>query len=73
MTKNEKYEKALIIAIETLGFYAQPENYHAIAIVGDRPCGEFAYDVSMIKRYDRKMPGKLARTTLNKIQKIVLG
>jgi hypothetical protein len=54
---------------EALEFYADPETYHAIAILGDRPCGEFADDMSVdfwTKNcgYDRPMPGKRAREAL---------
>jgi hypothetical protein len=62
--------KKRIEALEAaLGFYANPETYHAIAMLGDRPCGEFADDFSEDEwtkesGYDRPMPGKIARAAL---------
>ena len=53
---------------EALEFYADPENYHAIGFRFDRPCGGFADDFSEDHGhdfYDRPMPGKLARETLD--------
>ena len=52
---------------EALTFYADPENYHAVMILGDRPCGLFAEDFSDDhghEDYDRPMPGKRAREAL---------
>lgn len=51
---------------EALGFYADPENYHAIAIFGDRPCGMIADDVGSVDHpdYDRWMNGRYARAVL---------
>ena len=50
-----------------LEFYADPGIYHAISIIGDRPCGEFYDDFSQDHGdpdYKREMPGKTARTAL---------
>jgi len=52
-----------------LSFYADPENYHAIAIMADSPCGEFAEDFNnaddwVAQPYGRPMPGKRARAAL---------
>lgn len=57
--------------VEALEFYADPENYHAILILPDRPSGAFADDFSDAEHpdYDRWMPGKLARETLAAMQK----
>lgn len=68
----EKYKKALGIALDALATYADPETYHAIAIIADRPAGTFADDFSKTKNpfYDRKMPGKLARATFKKLKKL---
>jgi len=61
---------ARIEALEAaLEFYANPETYHAIVMLGDEPCGEFADDFSEDEwtkesGYDRPMPGKIARTAL---------
>lgn len=66
-------EKALILAIETLADYANPESYHAIAFIADRPAGWFIDDVSKVDRpdYRRKMHGAAARKALKKIEKIL--
>lgn len=65
--------RALIIAIEVLALYADPESYHGIAMICDRPSGWFADDVSKTghPHYDRKMHGAAARKALVKIQKLV--
>jgi len=62
-------KKALIMAIKTLEFYADPSNYHAISIVYDSPAGNFIKDFDFVPYYNRKMPGKMARKALYKIQK----
>lgn len=51
-----------------LAFYADPETYHACAFAFDPPCGEFSNDFSYDADYDRDMPGKLARETLDALQ-----
>lgn len=63
----ERYRKALSIAHDALQFYADPENYHAIAFMADRPAGGFANDFDTKHGhdfYDRPMPGKTARKAL---------
>jgi hypothetical protein len=68
----EQYKKALGIALDALSVYADPESYHAIAFMADRPAGEFADDFSKDHGhpyYDRPMPGKLARATFKKLAK----
>lgn len=53
--------------VEALAFYADPESYHGIMIMVDRPAGEFADDLSEDhghEGYDRPMPGKRARKAL---------
>jgi len=68
--EREQAAHARIEALEAaLEFYANPETYHAIAMLGDRPCGEFADDFSEDEwtkesGYDRPMPGKIARAAL---------
>lgn len=54
-------DKAELLA--GLEFYADPENYHAIAFFSDPPHGEFMNDFSETdwSDYDRPMPGKRAR------------
>ena len=60
--KLKAYEKC----VKTLKFYADPENYHALTIVGDRPCGAFGDDFSKVEHPDYdEMPGKAARAALN--------
>ena len=68
-----RHDRALILAIETLALYADPESYHAIAMMYDRPCGWFADDVSKTDHphYARKMHGAAARKALARIQKLV--
>lgn len=66
-----RHDRALILAIETLALYANPTSYHAIVFLADRPAGWFADDVSHDKQYGRRMPGKEARKTLARIQKLV--
>jgi hypothetical protein len=54
---------------ETLEFYADPENYHAISFMCDRPCGLFAEDFDEEhghEDYDRPMPGSRARRALGR-------
>lgn len=69
----KRHERALIVAIEALAFYANPDNYHAIAMLYDRPTGAFADDTSKVvhSHYQRPVHGKAARKALTKIQKIV--
>lgn len=55
---------------EALEFYANPENYHAITVFGDPPCGGFADDFGADEwtedcGYNRPMPGKRARAALS--------
>lgn len=71
MTELEQYKRALTIAIDALQLYADPGFYHAIAIIGDAPTGGFDKDVSKVdgSGYDRLMPGKMARATLEKLTK----
>jgi len=55
---------------EVLRMYADPESYHAIAFMPDKPCGAFADDFSNDhgdEFYDRPMPGKAAREVLTKL------
>ena len=54
---------------EIVHFYADPQIYHAIAFLVDRPAGSFADDFSEDEEtrahgYDRPMPGKRAREAL---------
>ena len=53
---------------EALAFYADPETYFAIAVLADRPCGEFADDFSEVwwepVQGMEEKPGKRAREVL---------
>lgn len=52
---------------EALEFYADPETYHACTFLFDSPTGGFDEDLDEDHghgRYDRPMPGKLARQAL---------
>ena len=49
---------------ETLLFYADPDNYFAIAFAADPPCGDFADDFEYSEKYGRRIPGKRARKVL---------
>ena len=56
--------------MNALRFYADPDTYFAIGWFPDSPCGEFIEDFDerytdfSSNRYNRKMPGKLARETI---------
>lgn len=55
------------VLIEALGFYADPETYHACGFMFDRPTGGFDEDFDEDhghEDYDRPMPGKKAREAL---------
>jgi hypothetical protein len=65
--KLKQYQDLCGMLWETLQHYGDPEFYHAIAIMADRPAGGFAddFDKSYSNlEYDRPMPGKLARETM---------
>ena len=55
---------------EVLEFYANPENYHAIAFMADPPAGDFMNDFDedyldhTDLNYQRPMPGRRAREVL---------
>lgn len=58
-------------ALETLGFYADPETYHACSFLFDPPTGGFDEDFGQEhdhEDYDRAMPGKMARETIRMIE-----
>ena len=74
MTENEKLlMRALEVAQEALGNYAEPSSYHAIAFLTDPPSGWFADDFGAVDEtdYGRPMPGLCARQTLEKIDDIL--
>lgn len=61
---------ALETATGALHFYADPETYHAIMFMVDRPAGGFADDFSDDhgdEFYNREMPGAAARAALKAI------
>jgi len=58
--------------VDALCFYANPENYHAIAFLADPPAGCFMDDFGPQAEhgwdsYARDMPGKRAREALRTI------
>ena len=68
-SREERLNRALQIAVETLAFYMSPDTYHAIAFIPDPPCGEFMDD---FKKVDgRARPGKRARLAFRKIARIM--
>ena len=71
--REKRLNRALVIAIEALSFYADPEEYTAITFRADRPSGGFADDFSKTDhpRFERKMPGKKARKAMAKMSKIL--
>lgn len=68
----KRYKRALGNVLEALQVYADPETYHAIAFMADRPAGEFADDFSKVpgSGYDRPMPGKRARKALLQMERV---
>lgn len=68
----EEILKHLNTLVEALAFYALPETYHAISILTDPPCGEFAEDFSDNNDYDYPKPGKLARDTFELLYKDIV-
>lgn len=66
-------ETALVVALNALKCYADPESYRAIMIMPDRPAGWFADDIGSHKHpdYKNKMPGVRARRALDKIRALV--
>ena len=59
--------KRLSVLLEALCMYGDPESYHAMSFMGDRPCGAFADDFGTEhgdEFYGRDMPGKTARNAL---------
>jgi hypothetical protein len=73
MTETER--DALVALATALAFYAEPETYHAIFIVPDRPAGGFADDFSEDHGdpfYKRPMPGAKARAVLREHAEVLL-
>jgi hypothetical protein len=68
MLRRHRHDRALMLAMDALALYADPTSYHAVAFIADRPAGWFADDISFDENYMRKVPGKKARETLDKIQ-----
>lgn len=67
----ERHQRLSGTLHDALKFYADPESYHAIAFMCDRPCGEFADDFGPVTHphYSRIMPGKHARQTLQEAER----
>lgn len=61
-------DQELYIALEALAFYADPETYHAITILADKPTGGFDEDFSMSEYYGYEKPGKRAREAFEKLK-----
>ncbi|MEA3420842.1 MAG: hypothetical protein U9Q97_04095 [Acidobacteriota bacterium] len=55
---------------EEIGFYADPDNYFAIAFLPNHPCGDFINDFDYINQYGRPMPGMRARKILLELDEI---
>lgn len=43
---------AAVQLVEALDFYANPDTYHAIVVIGDAPCGDFLRDVAPLTEND---------------------
>ena len=69
--KKHELEKALKIALSALEFYQDPESYFAVAVMGDRPCGEFADDFGFVNKDWGWRPGQVARRAFKKVGKVV--
>ena len=67
-----KYKHLCGILHDALAFYANPETYHAIMIVSDRPAGGFASDLDLSHGHPdyahRRMPGTAARAALKRAE-----
>lgn len=61
-------EAALIRCIEALAFYAVPENWHGVYMVGCGPMGDDWSDVAD-QQYPDGKPGRLARETIDWLEK----
>ena len=56
--------------VDALKVYADPGFYHACMFMFDRPTGGFDEDFDYDEEYERAMPGKLARMTLDEVARI---
>lgn len=63
----EVKKEDLLEMVETIQLYADPGFYHGCGFVFDRPTGGFDEDFSYDENYQRPVPGKLARQTLENI------
>lgn len=75
MSKRTYTEKQVLVLLQALEFYANPEQYHAISFLFDPPCGGFKGDFGGEKEhqhwgYNRKMPGKTARKAIRRFAKM---
>lgn len=52
--KNAATLAAALEVIEALMFYADPESYFAVAVVGDPPCGDFIRDAAPLSEEDQE-------------------
>lgn len=71
MTPTQK----LRVAMKALAFYADPDTYTAVMFLGDRPCGDFIRDISVVEDDfgQTRRPGKRARAALKKIRSALSG
>ncbi len=66
----KQYKEVIGILLDAVKFYADPESYHAIMFVPDRPAGRFADDFERDHGhtfYEREMPGKYARDAIMEV------
>lgn len=67
--KLRQAEKALILAVEALQFYADPATYFAVGFLADPPAGDFVQDFDETDLGEK--PGKAARIALTEIEKVL--
>ena len=63
-------EASALRLVDALKVYADPGFYHACMFMFDRPTGGFDEDFDYDEEYERAMPGKLARMTLDEVARI---
>ncbi len=70
--KVRQQDRALRVLVEVLAFYADPETWFAVSLLGDRPCGPIADDHGKTGHPQLPVkPGKRARKALLKVAKIL--
>jgi hypothetical protein len=53
-TRQANILAAAIGLLEALEFYADPNNYFALVVVGDPPCGDFSRDAAPLTEDDKQ-------------------